>query len=603
MDFYERAIKVLRASRVFGRLDDAALNDLAKSLTIQNVRGGSLLFREGESSDSMMFVISGGLRASRRASDGTLNLYNEIRPGQSVGEIGLILQQPRFSDVTAMRDSCLAVLSRASFEALLLRYPLAFNRTFVQTVYDFMRREPVTNAPQYAQTFVVIPLHEGAGAEEVARSLTAALSLRARVQHVSPPAGSDSASESVQAFDVQEDLEDKFEYLVYQAEARPSHWTRHAFRQADQIIFVAQAGSSHALGELEHSLSEEPGFAIKRKHLVLLHPAESKVPVQVAGWRGLRQFERIYPLRQQNTGDFERLSRFLTGNTVGVVLGGGGARGFAHLGVLRALEESGIPIDLIGGNSMGALVGAQYARGFSLNEILKRTQEFAAGGERITLPLVSIVSGRRVERDLRKMFGNTMIDDLWRPFFAVACNLTKGVMTVQDSGQLWRAVLASNSPAGLFPPVLKEGDLLVDGAILDNVPVNSMRVRLGSPLEKRRGNGTIIAIDVDVREALSADPRLARLSLWSTVKSYFSKGMHKNPGIADILYSAGHIGSANQRGRTIAQSDFYLEPPVSEFSLMDYARAQEISDVGYRYAMEKINQWNLQKTLLPQAPV
>jgi NTE family protein/lysophospholipid hydrolase len=205
--------------------------------------------------------------------------------------------------------------------------------------------------------------------------------------------------------------------------------------------------------------------------------------------------------------------------------------------------------------------------------------------------VISIVSGRRVERDLRRMFGETTIDELWRPFFAAACNLSKGVTRVQDSGPLWRAVLASNSPAGLFPPVLDRGDLLVDGAILENVPVEAMRVRLGTPLEKRRGNGTIIAIDVDVRDGPGADPSLTRLSVWSTIKGYFAPTMHPSPSIAAILYSAGHIGGANQRGRTIALADHYLEPPVAEFSLMGYRRSQAIADVGYRYAMESIEKW------------
>jgi NTE family protein/lysophospholipid hydrolase len=274
------------------------------------------------------------------------------------------------------------------------------------------------------------------------------------------------------------------------------------------------------------------------------------------------------------------------------VLGGGGARGFAHLGVLRALEENGIPVDLIGGNSMGALIAAQYACGVPLDDIRRRTQKFATAGERPTLPVISIVSGRRVERDLKRMFGELTIDELWLPFFAAACNLTRGATSVQDSGPLWRAVLASNSPAGLFPPVLDRGDLLVDGAILENVPVEAMRVRLGTPLEKRRGNGTIIAIDVDVRGGLAADPELTRLSVWSTIKGYFAPTLYPSPGIASILYSAGHIGGATQRARTVAQADHYLEPPVAQFSLMAYRRSQEIADVGYRHAMEKMETWS-----------
>jgi predicted acylesterase/phospholipase RssA len=131
----------------------------------------------------------------------------------------------------------------------------------------------------------------------------------------------------------------------------------------------------------------------------------------------------------------------------------------------------------------------------------------------------------------------------------------------------------------------------VDGAILENVPVEAMRMRLGTPLEKRRGNGTIIAIDVDVREDLGADPSLTRLSVWSTLKGYFSPQAHPSPGIADILYRAGHIGGLNQRASTVAQADHYLEPPVAEFSMMSYRRADEIAEVGYRYAMKHIEQW------------
>ena len=335
---------------------------------------------------------------------------------------------------------------------------------------------------------------------------------------------------------------------------------------------------------------------MKRKHLVLLHPGSSPVPQGVAQWRGLREFERIYPLRYQHAGDFARLARFLTGTAVGLVLGGGGARGFAHVGVLRALQEAGIPVDLIGGNSMGALIGAQYASGVPLETILTQTRQFAEGGERLTLPLISLVSGRRVERDLKRMFGDTMIDDLWLPFFSATCNLTKGASTVKDSGLLWRAVLASNSPVGLFPPVPENGDLLVDNAILDNVPVDAMRVRLGTPLEKRQGNGVVIAVDVYVPETLSVDPQLTRLTLLNTLKNYFSSAEKPSPGIASILYCAGHIGGANQRKQTMAQSDHYLVPPVSEFSLMGYRRANVIAEVGYHYAVDKIKQWTLPLT-------
>ncbi len=594
-EFRANVIEVLHASPVFGVLDEVVIEALANVLKRLTVQGGHTVVGEGEPSDRMMFVVSGGLRVSRRDASGRLLLYNEIRPGMSFGEVGLILSQPRAADVVALRDSVLAVLHRADFEVLLTQHSLAINQVFVRAIYNYLRHTEETAIRRHAQTFVVIPLSPAADAGDVAASLAAAFSKVGRTHLLrSPTQGSGSGGSGQATANSHDALEESSDFLVYEAEPHASEWTMRAFRQADQVVFVAAAASKCVEGELERHLKEQPSFSIKRLHLVVLHAADAQLPVDSGVWRTGRVLERIYPLRSQRNSDFERLARFLTGTAVGVVLGGGGARGFAHVGVLRAMHECGIAVDLIGGNSMGALIAAQFASGVDLPDIISRTRTFASGGERPTLPLISLVSGKRVARDLQKMFGDSDIDRLWLPFFAAACNLTKGCTTIQDCGPLWRAVLASNSPAGLFPPVLFQGDMLVDGAILENVPVEAMRRRLGTPQERRRGNGTVIAIDVDVLEPLQVDPTLHRLSVRSTLKGYFSKTKYASPGIADILYRAGHIGGLNQRSRTIAQADLYLEPPVSEFAMMGYRRADEIAEVGYRYAMTQIEQWKRQ---------
>jgi len=155
---------------------------------------------------------------------------------------------------------------------------------------------------------------------------------------------------------------------------------------------------------------------------------------------------------------------------------------------LRAFEELGVPVELIGGNSMGALIGAQYANAMFLDEVLERTHRFAMGGERLPLPLISLLSGQRISRNLRRMFGERTIQQRWRPFFDAACNLTRVETTVFDSAPLWRAVLASNSSAGLLPPVVYQGDLLEEGAF--SITSRSARCgRLGALPEQRRGNG------------------------------------------------------------------------------------------------------------------
>ncbi len=580
---HEGLMAVLRSSFVFGVLEPAVLDDLAEALEIETVEGGNLILREGDAADSMLIVISGRLRVSRTNPDRTLRLYNEVSPGETVGESGMILQQQRFADVTALRDSTIAVLHRERFEALLMRHPVTLNRVFAQAIYHQLRHTPQRSEQGRAHTLVVVPLHASSPASEMANGLTDALALYGQALRVDATIASNCPPD---------ELEARFDFLIYQAEQQDSDWTRHAFRQADQVVYVAAEGETPGICDIERTLAAEPGFPMKRRHFALLHPANATLPGDLSCWRAGRDVERTYPLRQGRQDDFSHLARFLIGRTVGVVLGGGGARGFAHLGVLRALEESQIPVDVIGGNSMGALIGAQYANGLGLDEIREQTMRFALGGERLTLPVISLLSGRRLERDLRRIFGDQRIERLWRPYFAAACNLTRACTTVQDSGPLWRAVLASNSPAGLLPPVLHNGDLLVDGAILDNVPVGAMRSRLGTPLEQRRGNGgTIIAIDVDVREDMGVDPALARLSVRKTIKGYFSSAVEACPGIGDILYRAGHVGGLHQRGRTIAMADHYLQPPVASFPLMGYQRSAEIAEVGYRYAMEEITRW------------
>lgn len=590
---HARLIEVLRSSAVFGSLAPEVLEALADAMTLISVHGGDTVIDEGAASTSIVFVISGGLRVSRRGADGQLLLYNQVQPGQSIGQIGLMLGQPSAKNVTAVRDSRLALLAREAYERLLQRFPLALAPVLLKAVYEHLRHAPDSVDQGLAQTFALLPLH-GHGCDPLAHDLSLAFAKHGRVAHLreAVPDGQLLLNGQAVAREALSAIEDEHEYIVYQTSGADCAWTRFAFRQADQVIFIAEAGAEPGLDGIETALQQEPGYPLKRRHLVLLHQPGAAEPVPPGRWQQGRDLERIYPLRRGRRGDAQRLARFLTGSAVGVVLGGGGARGFAHLGVLRALQENAIPVDLIGGNSMGALIAAQFAMGHQLDDILRQTQAFASGGERLTLPLVSLVSGRRVERDLKRLFGERQIEQLWRPYFAAACNLSSGHTEVLDSGPLWRAVLASNSPAGLFPPVLLGGALLVDGAILDNVPVQAMRMRLGTRLERRRGNGLIIAVDVDERAALRADAGLARLSAWSTLKAMLFKQAPASPGIADILYSAGHVGGLNQRSRTIAQADHYLQPPVTDFALMAYGRAADIAEIGYRHAMEKIGQWD-----------
>ena len=222
-----------------------------------------------------------------------------------------------------------------------------------------------------------------------------------------------------------------------------------------------------------------------REELVLLHPGTAQRPSGTAGWLAKRDLHAHHHVRLGDQTHMQRLARRLAGRALGLVLSGGGARGFAHVGVLRAMEELGIEIDLIGGTSMGALVGGQYARGLGLHESLELNRRFANPKQLFdyTLPLTSLMASRKLTRVMMGTYGDVRIEDLWRPFFCVSSNLTRAEAIIHRSGPLWEAVRASIAIPGIFTPILRGGDVLVDGGVMNNFPVDVM-VRLceGGPV-------------------------------------------------------------------------------------------------------------------------
>ena len=586
----EHLVELLQASGDFSHLQTDILTDLASSLELVTVDGGEVVLKEGESSDSMFILVRGRLRVSRIDRDGNRLLYNEVLPGDCVGETGMILKQDRTADITAMRDSVLAVLNYDRFEQLIEKHPLELNRAFSQAIYRHLRHDRRVTERRRAQSFFVIPLHSTVNIEAFAEQFKLSLESHGETEIIE--------TESVNfekgtgdSLDLDRAEAEK-DYLIFKGRFGGKQLDN-TIQHADQVVFVADGNADSEITALELELGRKVDLELLRRHLALVYPEDTQFCGDRIEWNKERNTERVYPMKLQQSADFARLSRFLLGKAVGVVLGGGGARGFAHLGVLKAFEESGVPVDIIGGNSMGALIGACYVAGMPRESIHKEILKYSKGGMKLTLPLVSLMSNKNLQGAFKQALGDVDIQRLWTPYFAAACNLTTADTLVLSEGPLWQAVLASNSPAGLFPPVVVDGHLLVDGAILENVPVQAMRQRLSTPLERRRGNGAIIAIDVDVKEAFEVNKEVTSLSAWNKLKSHFEKPKAKKkevlPGIVDILMQVAHIGGLAQRQRTKFSADIYFEPPLGNFGMMDYKSAEDIIQVGYNYAMDQIS--------------
>jgi len=238
----------------------------------------------------------------------------------------------------------------------------------------------------------------------------------------------------------------------------------------------------------------DPAAVAAFKHL------RETVEEKIKQYRGLRPLGRRR--RPPHMDDFARIARRLCGKQVGLVLGGGGARGISHIGMLQALEEWGIPVDAIAGCSIGSMIGGLYSRNTDLLETTGRAKQFSGrmGSmlrilSDVTYPFVAYTTGHEFNRGIYKAFYNTQIEDMWIPFFCNSTNITHSRMEIHRSGYAWRYVRASMTLAGFLPPLSDNGNLLVDGGYMDNTPIGPLRAS---------GIRDIIVVDVGSIDDTSA---------------------------------------------------------------------------------------------------
>jgi NTE family protein len=295
-------------------------------------------------------------------------------------------------------------------------------------------------------------------------------------------------------------------------------------------------------------------------------------------WREQLPVDLICHVRSGNSNDTAHLARLLRGKAVELILSAGGARGFAHLGVVRALREAAIPIDLIGGCSMGAIVGAAVAQEWDNAEIKERLRSAFVESNPIsdyTLPFLSLVKGKKVARRLRQHFGDTRIEDLWRPFFCVSTNLSVGALATHRGGPLVDALRASIAIPGLLPPVVIGGEVHVDGGVMNWLPVGVTGTR----------RGTVIAVDVASDRALASLEDCYGTQFWQ-----FLRRRRKFPPIVDVLLRAATVSSDALGKAAHSSADILFKPDLENVDLLDWSACDRAIDTGYRYAIKKLEQ-------------
>jgi predicted acylesterase/phospholipase RssA/CRP-like cAMP-binding protein len=593
-----RAVDFLGASEMFRSLDRGVLESIAEQLEPVHVPAGGVFIEQGDPGDCLYVLFHGRLRVFLR--EGTQERpLQELSPGQVVGEIALLTDQPRAASVSAIRDSDLFRLPKAAFRDLIDRHPSVLRQVSHVLVDRLLTADRPAGDATTVRTIAVVPVGDRLALSEFSRRLVRALSRYGSTTLVSSSVVgaalgegvAQAVSDPVRRGRLQgwlHDLEDHYRYIVYEADAAPSEaWTQRCLRQADLVLLAADARDAPAAEGLENEpLAGASPSAAARRELVLVHPSGSVRVAGTAGWLDPLKVAAHHHVREDRDADYRRLARFVTGRACGLVLSGGAARGLAHLGAMRALEEADIPIDFVGGTSIGAAVGGFLAQGLDhearIQVVVEALEDIAVN---LTFPIVSLSSGRKVTRFLWKHLSGQNIEDLWTSYFCVSANLTRATVVVHERGELALAVRASVSIPGIFPPVFYRGDILVDGGVMNNLPVDVMCERL-------RG-GTMVAVDLNTEvEPGIAKPFDTSLSGWLVLMrklNPFDSPLDA-PSIFNVLTRSIELSDTGARPGRIDEAavDLHLRPPVGRCGMFDFKAAYSLIDLTYRYTAARI---------------
>lgn len=564
VDSLQPAIELL-AARLDLKAEDAG-HLLAASRLIDLSRG-QRLFEQGDVSESFYIVLKGQLLGQRSRPDGYIDLTLSFFPGEIIGELGFFDHSPRTLSVHARRDSQLLEIDGKAFEEYGKRSRSVYNHLIRVLVSRFKRELGYSTSTNQHQ-FVWFQNLAGLGGDvlDLQSGLVRQLGKHCKLNRWT---GYDGFTPSPQVSGALTHLE----------------W----IESADDRDFPGEALLDDLDGVvllLDAQSLEEPAVLaqLRRYHVcqdaqidlrvVLLHRLKRVQPQLAAKIRAIISDKvTVLHLRIGHDDDLLRVARHILGNTLGLVLGGGGARGFAHAGFFRALHEQGVVIDSIGGTSMGALVGALIASGLGPDDVDKALaisfrKGLPFGLRDYLLPKHGLIRSASVDSMYQRAFGHSTIEDQLIPFYAVSSNLTTGSQHLFDQGELWQAVRASTSIPVFFEPCVVNDHILVDGALLNNVPVDFMRAR---------GVRRIVSVDVgmeaDLAIASSGQPEGKKTPLPTVMKS---------------LMRVIELGGIAKSRQARSMSDVYVQPSIEKIGLLEFERREEVIALGYEAGLKAV---------------
>lgn len=563
-------------------MDDETFEQFASAVEWIELPANRLLVRQGDHGDSMYILISGRLQALIANTDGGKKVIGEVTKGESVGEMALFTGDPRSADILSIRDSLLVKISRETFDELVQKYPRSAINISKLIINRVNKRMTASKMKPPVVNIALLPLTGRVPIKEFSQRLVKSLKKFGKVLYLCPEniskiSGIAHASKVTEGDSMHaqmtnwlDEQEYSFDFVVYEVGYEFDPWTRRSLRQADRLFMIGNFEDAGDPGVVENVwLKKEFPESATHHGLILLHQYDDRLPRYTRRWLRNRDVDRHYHVRWGQDRDIDRLARHISGNTLGLVLGGGGAKGFAHLGVFKALKEANIEFDYFAGTSMGAVFAAEMAMDRDYDLMFKQAKaNFTRKnpfGDYFLLPTISLSRGKRLNQMLQKLYDGHDIEDLWTDFFCVSSNVQSARVEVLREGELWESIRCSLAIPGLVPPVIRENTMYIDGGALNNLPVDVMR---------EDGIGRIVAVDLEGPE-----------KKLNTKKLVTEK---RAPRIIHTLWKSIILGSNRYQQENMAMSDYYLRPPVNEIGIINWKAFSKAVDLGYTYTLDRL---------------
>ena len=560
-------------TQLFGEILDDQWEQVLAASEILQIDAKQYLFHEGDKENSIYIVLSGRLRTLQQ-SDSTYKILGDVSAGEPVGEFAIFTNEPRTATVVAIRKSTVLKIDEAHYHELVKANP-NFAHKITQFVINRLRRNAMQKRMNSApKNIAIVKLQASFDISPWTDQVKVELSK----MHI-----------QTQVFDSSQITDEHYNSLFDEIENNSGlnflvcdddhiSWANQCVTYCDLILIVSDFNAATTITSIEENLNlYESNILNKKIYLVLLHLENAPMPSNTLRWFKNRNFDLHLHVRKNNSRDIRRFSRIIINKAVGLVLGGGGAKGFAHVGAVKAMLEAGFEFDFVGGTSAGALYGAGITFvDFDIDKVTalcKRGSDAKVTSNDLTFPFISLMTGKKMRNYLQELYGESHLEDFWVNTYCVSTNYSNATMKVHETGLTRLQIEASVAIPGVFPPVILDKHLHVDGGVMDNLPIETM-------YQKPVSYVVAIALSAQTPHLVNVEKIPSALELF--INKFTKKHRYRLPRMSSLLINSLTLNSVQKQAITKSQVSLYLELNLGNFGFLDWSKWRELIEKGYQ---------------------